>query len=103
MGFTLQHLKINTTNENWEASFMDRTQREAALNPLYKVLDISDLGFYYRTDDFNFIGELDDEALKQEKLVELFGVGQSKAKNYGDCYLLEPIKLVCHLRFDPLK
>jgi len=64
MGFTLQHLKIYTTNENWQASFLDRTNREAALSPLFKLLDISDLGFYYRTDDTNFIGELDGEKLK---------------------------------------
>jgi hypothetical protein len=51
MGFTLQHLKIFTTDANWQASFLDRTDREAALNPLYKVLDISELGFYYKTDD----------------------------------------------------
>jgi hypothetical protein len=54
MGFTLRHLKLYTTNEKWESVFMDRTDKEAALNPLYKVLDISNLGFYYKTDDFNF-------------------------------------------------
>ena len=54
MGFTLRHLKLYTTNDKWESVFMDRTDKEAAQNPVYKVLDISSLGFYYKTDDFNF-------------------------------------------------
>lgn len=61
LGFTLEHLKLYTTNANWEASFLDRTDRQAAMMPLFKVLDISNIGFYYKTDDFNFIGELPTE------------------------------------------
>jgi hypothetical protein len=75
LGFTLEHLKLYTTNAEWEASFLDRTDRQAALTPLFKVLDISNFGFYYKTDDFNFIGELPTEELRQAKLRELFGEG----------------------------
>lgn len=102
MGFTLERLNLFTTNSAWEKSFMDRTQKEQANSPLYKVLDISDLGFYYKTDDFQFVGELQTEELRQERLHTLFPVGHSKVLNYSDSYLLEPLKLCCNLRFDPL-
>ena len=82
---------------------MDRTDKEAALNPLYKVLDISNLGFYYKTDDFNFFSQLPSEELRFEKLKEIFNLGEQKVQLYSDCYLLEPIKLTCNLMFDPVK
>jgi hypothetical protein len=102
MGFTLQHLKLFTTNQQWQASFLDRTAKQAALNPLFKVLDISDLGFYYKTDDLNFVSELGTEKHRQQLLTEMFSVGQSKVDSYSEHYLLEPIKLTCNLRFDPV-
>lgn len=54
---------------------MDRTDKQAALMPLFKVLDISNIGLYYKTDDFNFIGELSTEVLRQAKLKEIFSEG----------------------------
>jgi hypothetical protein len=34
MGLTLEQLDIDTTNEDWEAEFIDRTLAENKLKPL---------------------------------------------------------------------
>ena len=46
MSFTLQYFKLCTTNPNWEAYFMDRTEASEASKPLYKILDIKNFGIY---------------------------------------------------------
>lgn len=38
LGFTLQELAINTTNQNWEKTFYDRNIKENREKPLYKRL-----------------------------------------------------------------
>ena len=66
MGFTLEQLKIRTTNEKWEETFLDRTAVTDANQPLYKILDLNHFGFYYKPNDTIFISELDSEEMQLE-------------------------------------
>ena len=72
MGLTLQKLTLVTTNENWEPIFIDRTQNENKNTTLHKILDIEDLGFYYKPHEQLFISELESDSDKRTKLAEIF-------------------------------
>ena len=100
MGFTLQHLKLCTTNSNWEAQFMDRTEAAEAGKPLYKILDIKNFGFYYKPNDTIFISELESEELREEQMISLFSEGKPRILSYSDSYLLEPMQLVVRLKLE---
>ena len=100
MGFTLQHLKLCTTNSSWEAQFMDRTAATEANKPLYKILDIKNFGFYYKPNDTIFISELESEELRLEQMIGLFSEGKPRIISYSDSYLLEPLQLVMQLKLE---
>jgi hypothetical protein len=38
IGFTLQQLKMNATNSNWEEIYVDRTDKANKLKPMHNVL-----------------------------------------------------------------
>jgi hypothetical protein len=44
-------LNINTTNENWEEQFIDRTLERNKNLPLNKLLNLSNIGFYCNPKD----------------------------------------------------
>ena len=69
MGFTLEKFLLKTTDPHWNYKFIDRTTAEKDKDkPLFKVLEIKNFGFYYKPNDYLFIGELEND---QEKLKEL--------------------------------
>jgi hypothetical protein len=75
MGFTLQHLKLKTTDPAWNYTFIDRTTSEHDKDkPLYKVLEIKNFGFYYKPNDYIFINELQTDAEKLHELAKLFPI-----------------------------
>ena len=51
MGITLERLSINTTNENWESQFIDRTLQRNKDLPLNKFFDLRNIGFYCNPKD----------------------------------------------------
>lgn len=51
MGLTLEQLDIDTTNEDWEAEFIDRTLAENKLKPLQKIINLKKFGFYCNPKD----------------------------------------------------
>ena len=51
-GIVMKALEVHTTNEQWAATFIDRSQKNQA--NLYKLLTIEDFGFYLNPND-NFI------------------------------------------------
>ena len=46
MGFTLEEILIVNTNENWEETFINRTDVSFTNNKVYKLLKIKQFGFY---------------------------------------------------------
>lgn len=46
LGFTLQELGINTTNQDWQKTYYDRSQQENKDKPLFKRLSITGLALY---------------------------------------------------------
>ena len=62
MGFTLENLKLCTTDANWQPTFVDRTNDPTAIhNTLFKLLKIDNLGFYYRPNESQFILNTNDD------------------------------------------
>ena len=78
MGATLEQLKINTTNEDWQVEFTDRKQLVQARKPLYKILIIQNFGLYCKPEDKYFISDMESEEQRTSLLRQLFPVGQSK-------------------------
>ena len=103
MGFTLEQLKIHTTNEKWEETFLDRTSITDANQPLYKILDLNHFGFYYKPNDTIFISELDSEEMRLEQMMHLFPQGKPMIISYSDSYLLEPLQLLMQVELQPSK
>lgn len=54
-GFTLSGLSINTTNQNWEATFYDRLINENKERPIFKRLKIEGFALYIQEDDSNIL------------------------------------------------
>ncbi len=63
MGFTLQELAINTTNQDWNKTFYDRTLKENKDKPLFKKLSISGLAMYLHHE--SVVSKLGDSPIKQ--------------------------------------
>ena len=61
MGFTLQELQLSTTDTEWNPTFLDRTTADQSKQPLFKLLKISNLGFYYKPNEFVFISVFGDD------------------------------------------
>ena len=49
IGLTLQELDLYTTDENWERTYIDRTQKKNQGKAMNKLLKISNFGVYYKT------------------------------------------------------
>lgn len=46
-GITLQELSMHTCNEKWKECFIDRTQKENKKKPLFKLVNLRHLAFYW--------------------------------------------------------
>jgi vacuolar protein sorting-associated protein 13A/C len=51
LGLTMERLEIETTNEMWERQFFDRTNPENKLKPLFKIIDLKNIGLYCNPKD----------------------------------------------------
>jgi hypothetical protein len=93
MGFTLEQLSLQTTNEDWTPKFIDRTTPQSLVAPLYKLMSIVNFGFYYKPNEESFISEIKEDQQRLSKLQQLFKFGLPQIKQYKDDYLLEPMSL----------
>ena len=48
LGITLKQITFNTTDQQWKKQFVDRTLKENAQTPLYKLLSIENFAVYYK-------------------------------------------------------
>lgn len=55
-GITLDHLHINTTDENWKETFIDRS-KSSSVSTVYKKLDIKNFYVYWNAEETNFLSE----------------------------------------------
>lgn len=47
----MEKLEIETTNENWQSDFFDRTNAANKNKPLQKKINLSNIGFYCNPKD----------------------------------------------------
>ena len=58
MGITLDHIYVQTVDENGDlVEFIDRRKKENVDKPLKKKLELKSLGFYYKTDETKFVSD----------------------------------------------
>ena len=74
LGITMEKLDIETTNENWESQFIDRTINENNFKPMMKIINLSNFGFYCDPKDSHSrqISMIDDTIEQLQKFDELF-------------------------------
>lgn len=100
MGITLQQIKVKTTDDDGNEIFIDRTLEENKDKPLHKRIDISNIGFYYKTDEDNIVSEQKDIETTFDKMAEMFEDQSEKIKEYDQFYLLQPMKLEVKVTWD---
>lgn len=104
LGISLQSVEVFTVadpvyNNRW---FVDRTKKENKNKPMYKYLNITNLGVYYKIRETTFVGELDASEIKDylKQMCEMDDVNMNSTgrfHKYEDDYLLEPIMLTVNL------
>lgn len=64
-GFCLNKLEINTTDKNGMKCFVDRTNENNKDEPTRKLLEVSNAGMYWNSNDSRILSDLpDDEKIK---------------------------------------
>jgi hypothetical protein len=60
MGLTLREVGINTTNAEWQKDYFDRTNPANSDKTVYKLLNISKFGVYWRAEETDFFSSIED-------------------------------------------
>ena len=55
LGATLNEMRFHTCDQSWKKQFVDRTLKENAEVPLFKLLKIDNLAVYYKVQETVFI------------------------------------------------
>ena len=94
LGITLKQITFNTTDQQWKKQFVDRTLKENAQTPLYKLLSIENFAVYYKIQETKFIQHV-SESQRIAAMVEMFKTNPNtgKIEIYQHAYLLDPMKL----------
>lgn len=76
LGLTMEKLDIETTNENWENQFIDRTISENKSKPMQKIISLSHCGIYCDPKDSvgRQVSNITDKKDQLLKFDELFPV-----------------------------
>jgi vacuolar protein sorting-associated protein 13A/C len=70
-GFCLQSITCITTDQHWQSSFQDRQKSGRAGEAIHKVVALNSLGFYWQSEDFEFISKYRDEDATLEAMQRL--------------------------------
>lgn len=63
-GFCLQSITCFTTDSNWQSFFQDRQKSGKAGEAIHKLLALNSFGFYWQSEDLEFISRYTDEDSK---------------------------------------
>ena len=91
---------MQTTNENWNNEFIDRTIAKNKDRPLRKLLDLRNIGFYCKPGDATTrMTSLIPSRMEQYKTFgSLFPPKASLSELYKDCYILRPISILAKFK-----
>ena len=91
-GFTLNEMKVRTTDKNWEPIFIDRTLKNNQQLPLFKLLQINQMTIYWNPSEGNILSNL-----VQDEEEQVHKVMREMTKNIPESwYILNPSK---HIRY----
>ena len=94
LGLTLQNVDLQTTDENWEPTYIDRTEKKNKNIAMNKLLKVNNFGIYYKIGETNLIAKLEDDAHKIEQLIEFNQFDQDgRSLKQVEDYLIKPIRL----------
>ena len=99
-GLTMEKLEIETTNENWQSQFIDRTYQENKYKPLQKIINLSNLGFYCCPRDLmsRQINKIEDPEEQSKRFGELFPPGSTLSEIYKNSYISKPVTSLTKLK-----
>ena len=100
-GFTLQKLNVINCDENWEQVFIDKSKDENQNTELFKLLQISNFGFFLNLNDKVNLGKYEDHNFINEEMNKMFSHGSEKVKGYD--YLIKPGKILYYMKWNYLK
>ena len=100
MGITLQKLSIQTTNEDWKESFIDRTLTKNKDKAIQKMLSLSNFGFYCNPKDSpeHMITLIERESTQLKKFTALLPDEAAIATLYTNSYILRPISILAKFK-----
>ncbi len=100
LGLTMEKLEIETTNEQWEPEFIDRTHQENKKKPLLKMINLSNIGFYCSPKDCvsRQICKIEDKDKQFEKFEELFPLDCDISPMYEQAYMSKPVSSTTKLK-----
>ena len=87
-GLTLQKLNVINCDENWKQVFIDRSANENQITDLFKLLQISNLGFFLNLNDNTNMSKLLEHKLINEEMNKKFSNNSEKVIGYD--YLIKP-------------
>lgn len=96
-GLTLQKLNVINCDENWKQVFIDRSKNENQNTDLFKLLQISNLGFFLNLNDKLNLGKYYDHNFINEEMNKMFSPNSEKVEGYD--YLIKPGKLFFYFSF----
>ena len=93
LGFTLQELSAQTTNDKWQVEYFDRSKPENKSKPVQKFLSIKGFAVYVNTLDTHIkpeLGEKMDVFIPrfEKEMFKMFPINQEKI--VGASYFIEP-------------
>ncbi|UMM13276.1 hypothetical protein L5515_001638 [Caenorhabditis briggsae] len=92
MGVTLEKLYFKTTDENWK-----ETIHKDVVKIIYKLVSLQNLAVYWNSST-EFISDLDDKNIIQQKLQETIHNGKNQPEGFK--YILEPIQMEAKLKLN---
>jgi len=89
-GMTLEKLNVINCDENWKQVFIDRSKNENQNFDLFKLLEISNFGFFLNLNDKTNLGKLESHFLINKEMDKMFSRNYKQVVGYD--YLIKPGK-----------
>ncbi len=91
-GMTLEKLNVINCDENWKQVFIDRSKNENQNFDLFKLLEISNFGFFLNLNDETNLGKIESHYLINKEMDKMFSHNCKQVVGYD--YLIKPGKKI---------
>lgn len=102
-GLTLDEISIITADENWNKSFIDRTEQKGKERSMFKLLRLKHLAVYWNSKETNFYGTRDKEEIISKMAKMILNEGGRVGGGAAEEYVIEisaEAKLIQNNKFD---